>query len=226
MITIAVANTKGGVGRTTLSAALAVRAAQDSDHVAMVDLDPQRSLVEWWKRRRSKTGKSGNPTIFEGVDDPADAVERALTTATEWLFLDGPPAFLTVVKAMIEVADFTLIPIKPSVGDLLASEDAVVLARGAGAAHLVVLNDVGAQERDRVVRLTREELFNHDIPIARQEIIHRVAHITGMNTGKVAGEVKGGTAAAEEIENLWTEVKAAAMKAARTRRARKAAAND
>src|SRR5262245_58232763 len=153
MTTIAVASTKGGVGRTTLSAALAVRAAKVSDHVAMFDVDPQRSLVEWWKRR-GKAVKANNPTIFEGVDDPADAVERALTTATEWLFLGGPPAFLTVVKAMIEVADFTLIPVMPSVGDLLASEDAVVLAREAGAAHLVVLNDVGAQEREKVVRLT------------------------------------------------------------------------
>src|SRR4029453_18825510 len=100
MITIAVANTKGGVGRTTLSAALAVRAAQDSKHVAMVDLDPQRSLVEWWKRRRKRGGPE-NPTIFEGCDNPADAIERALTTETEWLFLDGPPAFLTIIEAMI-----------------------------------------------------------------------------------------------------------------------------
>lgn len=226
MISIAVVNTKGGVGRTTLSAALAVCAAKEGANVAMVDLDPQKSLVDWWKRRAPKL--NDNLTIYEGVDDPDDAIERALTTDAEWLFLDGPPAFLTIVEAMIKAADFTLIPVRAAVVDLLASEDAVVLARDAGAEHLVVLNDVGDRERERVVKKAREVLSEKDIPVAQQEIIHRVAHITGMNTGKVAAEIKGGTApkAADEIAKLWAEVKAKAMKAAKARaRARKVAAH-
>jgi chromosome partitioning protein len=68
MYVIAVVNTQGGVGKTTLASALAVRAAKDSPRVAMVDLDPQRSLVEWWQRR----GSTENPTIFEGADSPVD----------------------------------------------------------------------------------------------------------------------------------------------------------
>ncbi len=71
MYIIAVVNTKGGVGKTTIASALAVRAAKDSPRVAMVDLDPQRSLVEWWDRR----GAVDNPTVFEGAASPADAVE-------------------------------------------------------------------------------------------------------------------------------------------------------
>ena len=65
MLTIAVTNTKGGVGKTTLAATLAVRAAQDKFkggahyRVALVDLDPMRGLVAWWLRR----GKTENPTI-------------------------------------------------------------------------------------------------------------------------------------------------------------------
>ena len=63
MIVISVVNTKGGVGKTTLASALAVRASQEG-RVAMVDLDPQRSLIKWWKRR----GPSDNPEIFEGPE--------------------------------------------------------------------------------------------------------------------------------------------------------------
>jgi chromosome partitioning protein len=62
MITIAVASSKGGTGKTTLSAALAVRAAKDGKRVAMADLDPQKSLVQWWRRR----GGTDNPRIFNG----------------------------------------------------------------------------------------------------------------------------------------------------------------
>ena len=221
MITVAVVNSKGGVGKTTLSAALAVQATRESQgkaRVAMVDLDPQRSLVEWWKRRGKK---ADSPTIFEGVDSAIDAIERAERDGWDWLFLDGPPAFLVVMEEMVSAADFTLIPVRPSVVDLLSSEDAVVLAREADAAFLVVLNDVGAQEREKVVRLTREALFSSGVPIAETEIIHRVAHMTGMNTGKSASEIKGASAAAAEIERLWAEVKTAAIKAhkARTRKA-------
>ena len=40
MRVITIASTKGGVGKTTLASALAVKAATESARVAMVDLDP------------------------------------------------------------------------------------------------------------------------------------------------------------------------------------------
>jgi chromosome partitioning protein len=216
MITIAVVNSKGGVGKTTLAAALAVCAAKEGKdkRVCMVDLDPQKSLVEWWKRR----GKGAeSPTIFQGVDSATEAVDRAAQSGWDWVFLDGPPAFLTVIEEMITAADLALIPVKPSVADLLSTEDAVVLARGAGTAFLCVFNDVGPKEK--VVDVARQALFSNNVPIAETVLIHRVSHITGMNAGKSAAEVNRGkdTAAAAEIAALWQEVKAAAIKAAKAR---------
>src|SRR5262249_19562921 len=139
MITVAVVNTKGGVGKTTLASALAVRAARDSKRVAMVDLDPQKSLVEWWRRR----GESENPCILQGAETAADAIEALNHTGWDWAFLDGAPAFLERFQEMVEAADFVVIPVKPSMVDLLATQDAVALSREAGASFLVVFNDVG-----------------------------------------------------------------------------------
>ena len=59
MICIAVVNSKGGTGKTTLAAALAVRAAKEGKRVAMVDLDPQHSLAEWFNMR---AGATDNPS--------------------------------------------------------------------------------------------------------------------------------------------------------------------
>ena len=93
MLTIAVTNTKGGVGKTTLAATLAVRAAADKFRggapyrVALVDLDPMRGLVAWWLRR----GKTENPTIFEGAETAADAVERLEMAGWDICIMDLPP---------------------------------------------------------------------------------------------------------------------------------------
>lgn len=222
MIVIAIVNSKGGVGKTTLASALAVRAAQDSKRVCMVDLDPQKSLIAWWKRR----GRTDNPTIFDGADTPTtDAVEALEQTGWDWVFLDGPPNFLSCMEEMIQLADFVLIPCKASMIDLLASEGAVALARQEGASFTVVFNEV--QPRERIIEKAREMLFNVKVPIANTAISRRASHITGMAAGKSAAEVNGrrDTAAAEEIDALWREVKSAAIKAARARAKQREAAN-
>ena len=214
MITIAIVNAKGGTGKTTLASALAVRAARDSKRVAMVDMDPQHSLAQWWMRR----GKGDNPRIFADADSAAGAVEALSLDGWEWCFLDGPPAELALIEEMVGAADFALIPMKTSASDLLSTNDAVSVARDVGAKFLVCFNDVGPRERH--VEKAREFLFSSGVPIAETQITHRASHISGMNAGKSAAEVNGGkdTAAAEEIDALWAEVKAAAQKAARAAR--------
>jgi chromosome partitioning protein len=225
MITIAVAGSKGGTGKTTLSAALAVRARQEGKRIALVDLDPQKSLALWCQRR-GVAPDDEHFAIFTDAYTAADAIERAWLTGWDWVFLDGPPAFLQVMEDMIHAADFTLIPVKPSMLDLLATQDAVALAREAGAAYLVVANDVGPKEK--VVESTRAFLLNYGVPIADTHIVHRVSHITAMTVGKSAAEVNNGKddKAAAEIDALWAEVKAAATKAARVRARKKANADD
>ena len=211
MLVVAVANTKGGVGKTTLAAALGVRACQDFARVGVVDLDPQQSLVDWWKRRG---GDGDRPAILEGVDLAPEAVERAEQAGFDLLFLDGPPSHLTVVAEMMEAADLTVIPLRPSMLDLVATSEAVALAIDAKASFLCVINDVGAGEK-AVVDAARQFLFNHHVPIADTHIIHRVSHMAGMTRGKTAAEIGKDKKAVDEIEALWSEIKAAALKAAK-----------
>src|SRR5262245_6117432 len=102
MITIAVVNSKGGVGKTTLAAALSVHAAQEEGvkrRVGIVDLDPQQSLAQWWQRRGHPENQPGSPTILAGTDSAVEAVERATESGLyDLLFLDGPPAFLEMMQ--------------------------------------------------------------------------------------------------------------------------------
>src|SRR4051812_8192939 len=49
---------KGGVGKTTLAASLAVAAAESGERVVALDLDPQGSLSSWGESREGE-----NPAV-------------------------------------------------------------------------------------------------------------------------------------------------------------------
>ena len=57
MRTIAFLTQKGGTGKTTLTASLAVAAADAGERVIAFDLDPQASLVHWGERRAASAAK-------------------------------------------------------------------------------------------------------------------------------------------------------------------------
>ena len=210
MICIAVVNSKGGTGKTTFAAALAVRAAKDGKRVAMVDLDPQHSLAEWYNLR---AGATDNPCMFAEADRADDAREALEMDGWDWCIMDGPPGAVLKLKEMVEACDFAVIPVKPSGLDLLATVEAVAVARKAGVGYFAVLNDCG---RDRLPKEVRATLETNDVPVADTEVAHRVSHVTAMMAGKTAAEARDSTASAE-IDALWSEVKAAAQKSARAR---------
>src|SRR6478752_7914034 len=90
---VTLAGTKGGTGKTTLASSLAVRAAEDSPKVALIDLDPQESLSSWWTRR----GKSKNPKLFE-VDATTEAIELLISQSWQWVFIDTGPAKIELIE--------------------------------------------------------------------------------------------------------------------------------
>ena len=60
---VTIASQKGGAGKTTLSAHLAVEAERTgAGPVAVVDIDPQGSLADWWNQRAAET------PLFAAVD--------------------------------------------------------------------------------------------------------------------------------------------------------------
>lgn len=212
---IGVLNTKGGCGKTTLTGCLAVRAAggaaKPEAQVAVVDLDPQSSYSEWYRRR----GSPENPALLLGEDRATDAVEALrLTSSYDYVFVDGPTNALLVTEDAIKAATFVIIPMKASGLDLSASQDCISLCQDLKKPFLVVINDKGNGD-GKLVKEANQLLFSWNVPIAKTVIVHRVAYVNAITTGKTGPEKD--KAAAEEIDKLWDEVKDAVRKASKAK---------
>jgi chromosome partitioning protein len=209
MVVLSIASTKGGVGKTTLASALAVRAARESKRVAMVDLDPLGSLAAWWNRRpKAKVGYV--PTIFTGADTASEAVEKLELDGWDWVFIDTPPAFVNTIEDAIDNATLVLIPLRPSSLDLIASEDAVVMSRDAGKPYLCIIND--AEPRWKTTNSARDYLLAASVPVADHIIAHRQPYLGAMTSDRTGPEVERDNKCKEEIDGLWDEIKKTLVK--------------
>jgi chromosome partitioning protein len=170
----------------------------------MVDLDPLGSLAAWWARR----GHSANPEIFSGADTASEAVEKLELAGWDWVFIDTPPAFVATIEDAVDNATLTIVPLRASALDLVASEDAVLIARDSGRPYLAVIND--AEPRWKTTLAAREYLQAASVPVADAIIAHRQAYLAAMTRGMTGPEIDKSEdrKAVAEINQLWDEIKA------------------
>ena len=130
---ITVAQQKGGAGKTTLTAQLAVAFAGDGRRVALIDIDPQASLAQWHRVRSEKPAATlAQLTLSEisGWKLPTE-LDR-LKHAHDLILIDSPPHAETEARVAVRSAHLVLVPLQPSPMDLWATGATIALARAAG----------------------------------------------------------------------------------------------
>jgi chromosome partitioning protein len=208
-ITIAVASTKGGSGKSSITAALAVQSAKEGGRVAILDWEPQGSLTLWWIMR----GKPDNPRLIQDEIEPA-AAKRILAGECDWLFLDTAPAMLDQVELAVRAADFTLVPVLASAFDLVAARGVVALCADHGTPFAFVLNRANLR-RELLHSSASSHLCKLGVMLT-EHVQDRSAYVAALNKGLTGPEHPDARQAREaraEIDALWAAVKKLAMKA-------------
>ena len=126
MKTITVASTKGGSGKSTIVSALAVRAAQETPKIAMMDLNfDQGSLTQWWQLR----GKPQTPFLAQNVENIPGDIRVIAAMEYEWLFIDLPPTGMDLIEQAVAVADAVIVPVRPGFFDVIAVQTVTWMCR-------------------------------------------------------------------------------------------------
>lgn len=151
---IATVNQKGGVGKTTLAAHLALWYARHGHAVALIDTDEQQTAARWVR------GSSANIEIVSEHD--ADRlIEHApeLVARRDIVVADGPANLAECSRALLLVADVALVPCGPTIPELEATATTVRMLRNAAAvraSHLPKPLLVLTRMRPARFRLSRE----------------------------------------------------------------------
>jgi chromosome partitioning protein len=198
MKVIAIASRKGGSGKTTLAGHLAVQAERaGAGPVALVDVDPQGSLADWWNKRAAPT-----PVFLQtALSDLADNIERLRDAGVNLLFIDTPPALTSTIGDVIRLSDLVVIPTRPSPHDLRSVGATAELVEHLGKPLIFALN--GATPRARITSEAVAILSRHGL-LAPVIIHQRVDFASSMIDGRTVMELSGGTRSAAEIGKLWT----------------------
>lgn len=201
MKTVVLANQKGGVGKTTLAAHLAVAAERAGDGpCVLIDTDPQASLAAWWNGRALETPAFASIALKE-LSEKRDALGQA---GYAYAFIDTPPAITESIRTVIAQADFVLIPTRPSPHDLRAAGSTVELALVAGRSFAFAVTQ--AKPNSRLTVQAMAVLSEHGI-VAPSVVYDRVDYAASMIDGRTVLETDPKGRSAGEMIELWRFVK-------------------
>ena len=211
MKTIVLASQKGGAGKTTLAAHLAVMAERTGDGpCVLIDTDPQASLAAWWNGREAEAPAFA-PTTLKELSGKLEALAKA---KFRFAIIDTPPAITEAIQAVVSLADFVLIPTRPSPHDLRAVGSTVALASGSGRPFAFALTQAKANSRLTVQAMAA--LSEHGV-VAPSIIHDRVDFASSMIDGRTVMEIDQRGRSSLEIGALWTFVRARITGSKKTR---------
>ncbi len=199
---IVLASQKGGVGKTTLAAHIAVAAEQSGDGpCVLIDTDPQASLAAWWNGREAQTPAFAPVTLKE-LSGKLETLGKA---GYAYAFIDTPQAITESIRAVVAQADFVLIPTRPSPHDLRAVGSTVELAVTAERPFAFAVTQ--AKPNSRLTVQAMAALSEHGV-VAPSIVHDRVDYAASMIDGRTVLEIDPKGRSAAEVADLWLFLKA------------------
>jgi chromosome partitioning protein len=193
---------KGGAGKSTLAACLAVAAEAAGERVFLLDLDPQGSLTSW---RKTRTAES----------PPVDAVSPAKLSAAltalakngyTLAMIDTAGADAPATTAAMTNADLCIIPSRPTAFDVRATKVTRDNLETMGRDYVFVLNQCPPSARGTRAMDGKRTLEMMGMVVS-PAVANRVDFQEAILQGLGVTELHPNSKSAQEIAELWTAIK-------------------
>jgi chromosome partitioning protein len=203
---IVVANSKGGVGKSTISVHLAAWLREQGYSVTLADCDTQHSSSEWINEAVPDV-----QTVRLG--DPDQIIDQlpVLSQQADFVIADGPGSNTEISRALLFRADFALVPCKASLLEARALAQATNVLRqaqdirGGQPKAIIVLSMVGKTYRLTHDMKTAAEALH--LPLAKTALTLRQIYADAPGQGAVVWHLGArGREAAAEVQALFREL--------------------
>jgi chromosome partitioning protein len=206
MTVIAVTNSKGGVGKSTIAVHLAVWLHERGFNIILADCDAQHSSSDWI----AEACPDIEAVRLNGADEVVAELPR-LGKSADYVIADGPGSDTDVTRLILMFTDLAVFPCKASMLEARALAQATRTLRLAHAVHtdkpkvIIVLGMVG--RRHRLTKDMTDAAIALELPMAKTQLILRQVYADAPGRGAVVWQL-GARAreATREIRQLFAEL--------------------
>jgi chromosome partitioning protein len=203
---IVIANSKGGVGKSTLAVNLAAWLHHMGKRVTLADCDTQQSSSEWIREAAPdvKAVRLDNPDVILNE-------LPVLRQDADFIVADGPGSQTETSRALLLRADLAIVPCKASMLEIRALAKATDVLRQAqdiragSPRAVIVLSMVG--KNYRLTQDMKEAANLLELPLAQTAMILRQIYADAPGQGAVVWNMGArGREAAVEVDQLFREI--------------------
>lgn len=212
---IVIANSKGGVGKSTIAVHLAAWLKDQGHSVILADCDAQHSSSEWLKEAAPdiRTERLGTP------EEILDSL-KALNQEADYIVADGPGSNSEISRALLCRADFAFVPCKASMLEVKALAQATKVLtqvqemRNGKPFATIILSMVG--KHYRLTQDMKQAASSLDLSLAETMLTQKQVYADAPGQRAVVWTLGSrGKQAAEEMRSLFQEILPLASKGSR-----------
>lgn len=191
---ITIANRKGGAGKSTCAAHFALEATNRGLKVILMDLDPQKTLEQWWEKREEE-----NPYFADvSATSLEDKIEMIKQKGFDLCIIDTPGDTSANSTYGIKAADLIIIPSKPTSPDLRSIGRTIGMVKEYKKPFIFVITQAISRSN---IALEAASVLSEFGSLAPSTISNRVSYANAMSNGTSARATDKN--AAEELDQIW-----------------------